>query len=290
MSFWTRVFGSGIAPPSHFTLFDQRRIQTRPTSRSRTTLSQSPLYLKISAPSPPIRHKSFTRNVSKEGTRSRSSSYPSRRSDLSRLSSLWHTARSGHWCRSSSSFYSRPQFQTRVRPSFLLPQGYLSRELRDQLHLHVLALDWSDVQTQGAARREASKLSCKGTRRRSENDNSADKSASSIGQSCPPVTNGSLTYITTSIDPESLVSSTKGWLEDISPVADHVPAQATPVLFVALHACGSLTPDILRAFASVRKPNSSAPSAPTTWMPQGAIVVGCCYNMMRSEGWSLVIH
>ncbi|KAM5533123.1 hypothetical protein V8D89_013171 [Ganoderma adspersum] len=166
-------------------------------------------------------------------------------------------------------------------------QGYLSRELRDQLHLHVLALDWSDVQTQGAARREGSKMNRKATqRRRPETDDSARKPAApSTEQSFPPVTNGSLTYITTSIDPDSLVTSTKGWLEDISPstIAAHAPVQVTPVLFVALHACGSLTSDILRAFASVQRSNSSAPSTPITWMPQGAVVVGCCYNMMRSE-------
>ncbi len=128
-------------------------------------------------------------------------------------------------------------------------------------------------------------------RRRVEADDSTRKQASRIEQSCPSVTDGSLTYVTTSIDSDSLVSSTKAWLEDTPPSnADpvHTPAPVTPVLFVALHACGSLTPDILRAFASARKPTSSVTSTPATWMPQGAIIVGCCYNMMRSEGWSLI--
>ncbi|KAI1793224.1 hypothetical protein LXA43DRAFT_885717 [Ganoderma leucocontextum] len=168
--------------------------------------------------------------------------------------------------------------------------AYLSRVLRDQLGLHVLALDSSEVQTQGAARRDASKMTRRAAqRRRVEADDSARKQASRIEQSCAGVTNGSLTYVTTIIDPDSLVSSTKAWLEDNSPwsAGIHAPAQVTPVLFVALHACGSLTPDILRAFVSVRKPDPSLASTSTTWMPQGVVIVGCCYNMIRCEDFPL---
>ena len=36
-------------------------------------------------------------------------------------------------------------------------QAYLSRALRDRLGLHVLALDWSTIQSDGAIRREKNK-------------------------------------------------------------------------------------------------------------------------------------
>ena len=159
----------------------------------------------------------------------------------------------------------------------------MSRALRDQLLFHVLALDWSDVQTQGAARREASNMNRKPTQgRRAEADHCAGR----------PLANGSLTYLTTRIDPGSLLASTNAWLEDISlsnyAATVHAPVQVTPVLFVALHACGSLTLDILRAFASANRSNPSTPSSfQIPWDPQGAIIVGCCYNMMRSEGGTL---
>ena len=51
-----------------------------------------------------------------------------------------------------------------------------------------------------------------------------------------------------------------------------------PVLFVALHACGSLTPDILRAFLLA----STQP--PAAWKPFGVVAVGCCYNLMNPTG------
>ena len=58
-------------------------------------------------------------------------------------------------------------------------------------------------------------------------------------------------------------------------------AQPVPVLLVALHACGSLTPDILRSFmSSVKTPRPS-------WYPIGVVAVGCCYNLMTPGGPSL---
>lgn len=82
------------------------------------------------------------------------------------------------------------------------------------------------------------------------------------------------------------------------------PDQPTAVLLVALHACGSLTPSILRAFLSAqRHPNrpqgqvSSDPNKPKVaalqdpaqrnWIPAGLVLVGCCYNLLEPSGKSL---
>jgi hypothetical protein len=77
-----------------------------------------------------------------------------------------------------------------------------------------------------------------------------------------------ITRKTVHITPQSLLNAIDDW----------IPSSSTPVpvLLVALHACGSLTPDILRAFLSVHKNPHNHP----TWSPVAAVVVGCCYNLM----------
>ncbi|RPD54680.1 hypothetical protein L227DRAFT_482771, partial [Lentinus tigrinus ALCF2SS1-6] len=180
-------------------------------------------------------------------------------------------------------------------------QAYLSRNLRDRLGVHVLALDWSDIQTQGAARKDASKSS----RRSRQKGQTAEQigtsdALSNEGSNSNNTSQGSLTYVTTCIDKESLLSSTQAWLGNAGPsglqsasLPTHQStlsheASATHVLLVGLHACGSLTLDILRAFVaaatrSLRTGTSASPE-PASWIPQGAVIVGCCYNMMRPEG------
>ncbi|KAI0754664.1 methyltransferase domain-containing protein [Daedaleopsis nitida] len=175
-------------------------------------------------------------------------------------------------------------------------QAYLSRALRDQLGLHVLALDWSDVQTRGAARKDAAKTGSRSKRAGTGNAQRSHPLEETEHSEVVSVA-GSLTYVTTTIDQASLLSSTSTWISGSEatdsensnnghppPVTD-APAtpSPTPVLFVALHACGSLTPDILRAFVAARK--ACALTAP--WTPQGAVVVGCCYNMLRPEDFPL---
>ena len=86
------------------------------------------------------------------------------------------------------------------------------------------------------------------------------------------------------INEASLLSSTSAWLcrdDGTHCTPEDTP---TPVLFVALHACGSLTPDILRAFIAAAKSADNGPPASSHWAPRGAVVVGCCYNMMKPEG------
>ncbi|KAF7799383.1 hypothetical protein EIP86_010615 [Pleurotus ostreatoroseus] len=133
--------------------------------------------------------------------------------------------------------------------------AYVTRALRDELGLDILAVDWSLVQTEGAARREDAQ------------PNTATEEHSK----------GSLTYKTLSIDKASLLAVTDEWSSRVGPAPPPLP-----VLLLALHACGSLTLDVLRAFCErVQDAKKRA------WRPVAALVVGCCYNLLRPEGMSL---
>ncbi|KAF7365455.1 Methyltranfer-dom domain-containing protein [Mycena venus] len=60
-------------------------------------------------------------------------------------------------------------------------------------------------------------------------------------------------------------------------------ADPAPVLLVALHACGSLTPDILRTFFI----QQDAPKDRRLWTPVGVIAVGCCYNLLAPQDFPI---
>ncbi len=55
----------------------------------------------------------------------------------------------------------------------------------------------------------------------------------------------------------------------------------TPMLFVALHACGSLTPTILSQVALFKSKTSSR-----GWYCAAAVIAGCCYNLLERSGMS----
>ncbi|KZT20016.1 hypothetical protein NEOLEDRAFT_1151649 [Neolentinus lepideus HHB14362 ss-1] len=133
-------------------------------------------------------------------------------------------------------------------------QGYLSRALRDTLHLNVLAVDGDDHQTQGAERR-AEKVKKRAGRGKAPEQRVSD----SIG---------SLTHKTIRINSETLRYAVDEW------ISQQEADRSVPVLIVALHACGSLTPDILR-------------SGDHKWTLAGAVVVGCCYNLMSEPDFPL---
>ena len=121
--------------------------------------------------------------------------------------------------------------------------------------MHVLALDSSDTQAKGAERQ---------------------------GLYHNPSSNrGSLTYRIARITPSTLLQSVDEWIADLSPplsAGSHPP----PMVFVALHACGSLATDILRTSVSAMHGRDSKKRG---WSLKAAIVVGCCYNMMGGKGW-----
>ncbi|KAJ7242871.1 methyltransferase domain-containing protein [Mycena haematopus] len=134
-------------------------------------------------------------------------------------------------------------------------QGYLTRAL--QVHLgttHLLALDSSEIQTQGAQR----------------------------WQQRTGIIAGSITQKTIHITPTTLCESINEWIGSISR-SEEVGADPAPVLLVALHACGSLTPDILRTFFIQRNVSKDR----RLWTPIGVIAVGCCYNLLAPQDFPL---
>ncbi|KAA1473800.1 hypothetical protein DENSPDRAFT_297474 [Dentipellis sp. KUC8613] len=139
-------------------------------------------------------------------------------------------------------------------------QGYLSRALCD-LGFHVLALDGDTGQTEGAKRRDDAK-----------SKGSKPKASQSYAK-LP--TKGSLTHKTLYINSTTLKDAVSSWIDDPRAAIDR---PAPSVLFVALHACGSLTPDIYRAFLDLQRSRNG--NTAEKWSPAGAVIVGCCYNLM----------
>jgi len=119
-------------------------------------------------------------------------------------------------------------------------QGYLTRALKSHLKsAHILALDADEEQTRGAQKWEERLLP----------------------NASPPIN-----HETMLISPQNLLDTIDLWVSELA-----------PVIFVALHACGSLTPDILRAYISASRSRR-------TWYPAGLVAVGCCYNLMNPVG------
>jgi hypothetical protein len=85
---------------------------------------------------------------------------------------------------------------------------------------------------------------------------------------------------TVKLDTPSLIQSVDAWASSLQPPhGQQQPCSATvPVVLVALHACGSLTVDALRAF--LHPPSQHFHLA-------GALLVGCCYNLLRPGDFPL---
>ncbi|KAG6372805.1 hypothetical protein JVT61DRAFT_7212 [Boletus reticuloceps] len=161
-------------------------------------------------------------------------------------------------------------------------QGYLSRALQE-LDFHVLALDNNESQTLGA-NQWTTKEAARKVKRRHRGDS----------QTPDEVRKGSLTHQTVHVFPRRLEDSVANWLSehpDIrrngEPDLHHPPTrpEPVPVLMVALHACGSLTVDVLRTFLLGRRPRTpQATDENRAWRPHSLVVVGCCYNLMSPSG------
>ncbi|KAF9220486.1 hypothetical protein BS17DRAFT_787063 [Gyrodon lividus] len=190
-------------------------------------------------------------------------------------------------------------------------QGYLSRALQD-LGFHVLALDNNENQTSGANRWKTKEAARKLKQGRHNDPESVDeptkKLNSSKAKSTDPEHAGclqdpdmnldaerraSLTHQTVHISPRALEMSVSDWLltefpeiknhDDRSIGASQVRQGwlgQIPVMFVALHACGSLTVDVLRTFLSFHYRTQDSGAAEREWRPHSLVVVGCCYNLL----------
>lgn len=187
-----------------------------------------------------------------------------------------------------------------------LPAQTLSTENATKVQrLHVLALDSSPVQTIGAQRRLRSVNKYIDSRK---NVAIAETEAKDTVLASNEVMNrshshqrNSLTHRTAYIGAkakddeapqnDSLVEEIDEWLcsvQALSGDATQSPGAcdeqtATPLLLVALHACGSLTPTILRSALAYRLPSSAANSQHRRYIA-AAIIVGCCYNLLEAQG------
>ncbi|GAA6010612.1 hypothetical protein JCM11491_002993 [Sporobolomyces phaffii] len=148
-------------------------------------------------------------------------------------------------------------------------RAHLSRALATRpLDLHVLALDWSSSQKSGAEKIDE-------IRTRAELH--------------PTV--GSLTHRVSSLDERGVKHVLHEWPPAPPPRpdgADHhdegegqVPRRE-PSLLVALHACGDLTPDAIKAFTDF-----SVSAASTLTSAPRAVFVGCCYNLQTPSRFPL---
>ncbi|KAG9315534.1 hypothetical protein JVU11DRAFT_3154 [Chiua virens] len=186
-------------------------------------------------------------------------------------------------------------------------QGYLSRALQE-LDFHVLALDNNEHQTSGA-----SQWTTKETARKLKRDHRSTLNAErkpsghprielvtqeDTGQlqsrdvQIPNSSKGSLTHRTVHVSPRTLEESIAEWLVE-SPGTERSDGpdarqKPIPIMLVALHACGSLTVDVLRTFLSdwsrarrLREQDARA------WTPYSLVVVGCCYNLMSPSDFPL---
>ena len=131
----------------------------------------------------------------------------------------------------------------------------------------MLALDSSEVQTHGA-RIQETKIA-KRRAKRKKGDTDGDPSTSDLPS-------GTLVHRLVRVNPESLDAAIREWIAG----QDGIPEpSSSAVHMVALHACGGLTPNILRQFiAQAKAYNAGSPGL--MWYPSGLTVVGCCYHLI----------
>lgn len=168
----------------------------------------------------------------------------------------------------------------------------MTRALKNYLSLDVLAIDSNEEQTRGAKKWEDMEV------RKGKHPHAKI----GTGQR----NNGSITHktidITGSSGSENFYRAVDEWIseqhgcscigtaEGVDPcsgnvceshTAPHNQEEPAPVLIVGLHACGTLTPDILRS-------SLTFPASPYNWVPAATVVVGCCYNLMEPGGRSSI--
>ncbi|PPQ63466.1 hypothetical protein CVT24_004998 [Panaeolus cyanescens] len=137
-------------------------------------------------------------------------------------------------------------------------QGYLTRALKHNLpQSNILALDADVAQSEGARKWENRVLR--------------------LGESDPQIDHKTI-LITT----DNLLAIIDEWVSEKQP-SERASSSPVPVLLIGLHACGSLTPDILRAYLS----SSRKQDRHSLWYSSAVVAVGCCYNLMRPGDFPL---
>ncbi|KAM0790492.1 hypothetical protein ACM66B_003366 [Microbotryomycetes sp. NB124-2] len=162
-------------------------------------------------------------------------------------------------------------------------RAHLSRALTDSpLNLHVLAVDWSSSQTSGADYLTSIK------------ERARQLAAATTKTTEGSVSSGSLTTRTSSLDSTAIYELMQVWpppspsptCSDTSTSfkaqkVDHAP----PSMLVALHACGDLTVDAIKAFVKDNKSNHH--QRQQNHRHRQAILCGCCYNLMTPSSFPI---
>ncbi|QRV92519.1 methyltransferase domain protein [Ceratobasidium sp. AG-Ba] len=139
-------------------------------------------------------------------------------------------------------------------------QGYLSRRLAElDPQARVLALDGDESQTEGAALRGQGLSHAR--RQQARKDTGAATPTKQVEQA--------VTHRTLFITSDSLSRAVDEWIHDVETEGGR------DVLITGLHACGSLTPAVLKCFVDLAKAKTG------TWRPSALALVGCCYNLMH---------
>jgi hypothetical protein len=152
-------------------------------------------------------------------------------------------------------------------------QGYLSRALAGPPNnFDVLALDSSETQTNGAREQEI-----KSAKRRTKRNKDLVADVATLPPPGPS-TVGSLSHLLLKVDPQSLDHAVSEWTgrHKSDPEREHDDWE-NAVHLVALHACGGLTPNVLRQFTTQ---NERATHDASLWLPTGVSAVGCCYHLI----------
>ncbi|CEP14918.1 hypothetical protein [Parasitella parasitica] len=127
-------------------------------------------------------------------------------------------------------------------------QGYLSRALAFDYGMEVLAVDMSEIQTQGAVKFDKKALKSQGVK-------GDDKEQQP-----------NLKHVTEKITPENVSQVLERWSPDSS--------QDKKWLVTGLHTCGDLSPTIFNLFAKSREVSC-------------VVNVGCCYNALTTSGFPM---
>ncbi|KAF8606818.1 hypothetical protein BDV93DRAFT_604148 [Ceratobasidium sp. AG-I] len=164
-------------------------------------------------------------------------------------------------------------------------QGYLSHRLAEKPGTRVLALDGDEGQTEGAALRSKGLSHAERQRARVRSDNNQAIDEEGCQESSTLI---SVTHRTLFITSDSLLGAIDEWVSSLE--LDRGSAMdPIPVLVTGLHACGSLTPAVLRCFVDLcvgsgRKDGGGQGNGERGWRPGALVLVGCCYNLMRNLG------
>lgn len=176
-----------------------------------------------------------------------------------------------------STYETVSQNSTRLIVDVGAGQGYLSHKLAEHDGTRVLALDGDEGQTEGATLRSKGFSHAERQQARKQEGSSPRDSEHQPNHDEPPPVIHRTLFITSN----SLLHAVDEWIAGLKLDRKHTPH---PVLITGLHACGSLTPAVLRCFVDLHIRSNQETSDERGWAPSALVLVGCCYNLMRSSG------